>query len=278
MMQHTSTPRQRSHRISAFTLIEMLVVIGIMGILISLLLPALTKARAQANQVACMANLQQVGQEMLMYAEAHNGYLFPPGLGWPAQGTTLPAGIVVGMNPGPALLGDPGTPPICTVDPSDPTKAYYTSMPTPPQQELNVWPYYVFDRVWNPKIMLCPADLDPAGQHSYIANAHLLPLSMDTASNSSPNATKDIRYSTGLPNGISPSDVIVLGEKISSVYDLYMDPGDYNVKVEQYRHGLSVGSNYLMLDMHVQAMVPANALQDLDPWDLPSQGATSPAN
>ncbi len=60
----------------AFTLIELLVVISIIAILISILLPALAKARELANRAVCMANIRGVIQSMLTYAQTNNGY-FP---------------------------------------------------------------------------------------------------------------------------------------------------------------------------------------------------------
>ncbi|HEY1686092.1 MAG TPA: type II secretion system protein [Tepidisphaeraceae bacterium] len=229
-----------SKRKSGFTLVELLVVIGIIAVLISMLMPALSKAQAQSKQIQCASNMRSIGQAMLVYANDNNGQMFPYNQG---------ANFVHNVPENPS---NPNTP----------------------------WPVYVLKPgLWNSPLLICPADPDPGpDEHSYLLNAHLQPNENEILSSTQ---GESIRYSTHL-RGMSSDQIVVMGEKSDfagngkEVLDYYMDIGDYQAgKVEPYRHGIQLGSNYLFLDLHVGLLWinknDPNAVskfgQMLDPWD-----------
>jgi prepilin-type N-terminal cleavage/methylation domain-containing protein len=80
----------------AFTLPEMLVVLGIIAILIAILLPVLHKARELANQATCMSHLRQIGQATLLYVADNDGI-------FPGNGNGISSGVS-DYNPNPPAV------------------------------------------------------------------------------------------------------------------------------------------------------------------------------
>lgn len=238
-----SAPSSLTRRVMAgFSLVELLVVIGIITVLISMLLPSLQKAKAQANAVVCKSNMRDMGVALIQYAQENRGWMYPP-----SMGANKPA-----KDRWPVV--------VFKVRPNDPASATVEN--------------------WTPKIMTCPADFtgaevqnDPINYtvHSYVLNDHL--------------KTNVVRYSSKDLGGLTPSQVVVLGEKRSTERDYYMNINqggartDFPRVVEKYRHGVYIGSNYLYMDGHVDTAGPSDAIKGIDPWSVPtadSDTATTP--
>lgn len=81
----------QSKRTRGFTLIEMVVVIGVIGMLISILLPTFYKARETSRRTVCVANLKQVGAAIFTYA---NSYDDKAPVVMPKMGTTAPRTLI----------------------------------------------------------------------------------------------------------------------------------------------------------------------------------------
>ena len=76
-----STPRFTRPIKQAFTLIELLVVIAIIAILMSVLMPALNRARLHGKRAACMGNLRQLTMAWILYADANDDRIVAAGPG-----------------------------------------------------------------------------------------------------------------------------------------------------------------------------------------------------
>jgi prepilin-type processing-associated H-X9-DG protein/prepilin-type N-terminal cleavage/methylation domain-containing protein len=97
----------------AFTLVELLVVVGIIAIMIAFLMPALNKARKSAQQVKCASNLKGIYLGVAMYANAYNGKYphqtasFPMASG--SYGSGWPQRLIHGGYMGPCLMPNEAT-------------------------------------------------------------------------------------------------------------------------------------------------------------------------
>ncbi len=230
----------------AFSIVELLVVIGIIALLISLLLPALSKARRQSQTIACQSNLHQIGIMLQIYENDNRGWFFP---------CKDESGVVTGLGANvppnerwPMIVfkvaGAPNPPPF-----------------DPGSYQMEPWDPITYPAApFTPPVMRCPADLDPADAHSYLLNHHLI--------------DKRLKASSHDFGGLTAPEVILAGEKVSTRRDYMMQEGDYDQAVELYRHGLDVGSNYLFLDCHAATLLPGDARGGIDPWDVKGQNVT----
>jgi prepilin-type processing-associated H-X9-DG protein len=231
---HVNRPNPR---LMAFTLVELLVVIGIIAVLIALLLPVLAGARIAARSVACQSNLRQIGQGLMMYANANDGWPIP------FKDDPIAFGGVRGLG---------------------------TQVPPSQRWPAKIFKFHVPDietddaADYSSPVVRCPSDVDPANAHTYVLNNPVLINHCKVGSHnfaglsSSEVIVATEKFTFVADYYLEPN----LGEK-ENVWD-------------KERHGQKHGSNYLYFDGHVERRLPTEPLMvQLDPWTVRGVGTQS---
>jgi prepilin-type N-terminal cleavage/methylation domain-containing protein/prepilin-type processing-associated H-X9-DG protein len=148
---------KRTHAIASdgFTLVELLVVIGIIALLIGILLPALSRAKEAASRTVCLSNLRQIGMAMVMYCGDNRGY-FPATASY---STPAAEDFIYWQEPfnEPGFLATPNTRPAYNA---------VTHATVQQDQDMGTLVRYMGNH-FNPKVWVCPSD--PLENHRVFA-------------------------------------------------------------------------------------------------------------
>ncbi len=111
---------QRRLSPAAFTLVEMLVVVSIIGLLVGLLMPAINTAREASRSAACQNNLRQFGIGLMVHAEHHNDRLCSGAFDWQRDGCVTEIGWVADLANNGMLVGEM----LCSSNPAEISETY----------------------------------------------------------------------------------------------------------------------------------------------------------
>lgn len=241
-------------RSTAFTLVELLVVIGIIAVLISLLLPALAKTREAAKDTACKSNLRQVGIFLNLYAQANRGFL-------PYQYNTDAAGAWENKTSNNAFMSGVNSF----------TANWYGQM----QLSANLFAY-------DSKVFRCPSQYDPIDETSYAKISYAFNgLANGKRLASARRSTEKVLMS----EYCGSRRIVSTNVRVLSGYD-GKRPNSTHKRVDPthnlngHNHGNVRGArydrsgNYLFADSHVAAMTYAEATPEDWTGTRPTTGPT----
>lgn len=222
--------KKRQPHATAFTLIELLTVIAILGVLAAILFPVFSQAKASSQTSVCLSNMRQLGTAFAIYITDFDGVYAPP------YGNRYPnsAWVLSGNSP---LVGT--TSPPCPYA-TDTTDICYVADPT----RGSLWPYTLDEKVYK-----CPT-VETGFDHTHHNPVTTVTQRITTTMNGS-FATEEIPLPNGGNGGLAVSDsaisfpsatFMLVDEDVTSRNDGKFVPGNGEIDVfgKQHRMGANL--------------------------------------